>query len=304
MAIIHLQIEIFLLILVGYFCAKKGWLTKQAQSQISNLILMIFLPCSIIKSFQIDLTKEILQSTLLILLISIAIQCFCALLNRYIYAKMPEKRRVCCKYGTIASNASFMGMPIAQGVFGELGLLYASIFILPQRVCMYSSGIALFSNEKNGNAFLKVIMHPCVFSIFIGIVLMLLRMVGIYLPTAVSDTLGAIGSCSTALSMMVIGAILESVDTKHLLDKDVVFYTVVRLVFIPMIILVTLRLLSVDLLSANVCVLLSSMPAASTTAMLAQKYDGDYLFASRLVFVSTFVSMVTLPLITLIFQII
>ncbi len=39
------------------------------------------------------------------------------------------------------------------------------------------------------------------------------------------------------------------------------------------------------------------MPAAMITAMLAEKYGRDSDFASKLIFVSTLLSLVTLPLI-------
>ena len=42
-------------------------------------------------------------------------------------------------------------------------------------------------------------------------------------------------------------------------------------------------------------------PAASLTAVLAAKYDQNSQFASQVVFVSTLLSMVTIPLMTLLF---
>ena len=67
-------------------------------------------------------------------------------------------------------------------------------------------------------------------------------------------------------------------------------------------IMIILRLLHLDILSSNVCILLSAMPAASTTAMLAQKYNQNAEFASRMVFISTLFSLITLPIMTLLFQ--
>lgn len=303
MSIINLQVEIFILILIGYYLAKKGLFSKETQSQMSNMVLTIFLPCSIIKSFQIDLNKEIIQATLIVLLVSFGIQIFYSLLNKVLYNKLPEQRKVICQYGTMVSNAGFMGMPIAQGVFGEVGLLYASIFLLPQRIFMWSYGLALFAKGEKGSIFKKVMTHPCIVSIFIGIFFMILRMFNIYLPTFISETISIVGSCSTALSMLVIGGILSSVDTSNLFDQDVVKYSFYRLLIIPIMILIILRILPIESLPTNLCVLLSAMPAASTTVMLAQKYNADSLFASRVVFVSTLLSMVTLPIITLIFNV-
>ena len=57
----------------------------------------------------------------------------------------------------------------------------------------------------------------------------------------------------------------------------------------------------VDAMLIDVSVLMAAMPAGSTTAMLAASYDGDAPFASGMIFMSTLLSMVTLPLIGLLF---
>ena len=124
----------------------------------------------------------------------------------------------------------------------------------------------------------------------------------IMLPDAVNNTLSAIASCNTALSMFVIGGILSEVDKASFLDKDAFIYSFYRLILLPLIILIIVKIIHIDLLPANLCVLLSAMPVASTTAMLAQKYNGNAIFASKLVFVSTLLSLITLPIITLLFS--
>ena len=118
------------------------------------------------------------------------------------------------------------------------------------------------------------------------------------IPPGVSS----IGSCSTAMSMFVIGGILSDVDRQQLFDKEICLYSFYRLILIPVMIMIILRLLHLDILSSNVCILLSAMPAASTTAMLAQKYNQNAEFASRMVFISTLFSLITLPIMTLLFQ--
>lgn len=304
MAMIELQVEIFLLMAVGYILAKKGYFSRETRTQLSNMVLMVILPCSIVKSFQIDMTKELLMNSLMILISSFGIQILYGLTNKVLYKNMSEDRRTCCQYGTMVSNAGFMGMPIAASVFGTIGLLYASIFLIPQRIFMWSSGLSLFAKQKQGNVLKQVLTHPCIIAVFIGIIFMFLKMQGIELPHFINQTIGAIASCSTAMSMFVIGGILSDVSSDELVDKDAFVYSMVRLLGLPLIILLITRLIHLDILPANVCVLLSAMPAASTTAMLAQKYDGNANFASKLVFMSTLFSLVTLPLITFIFQMI
>lgn len=304
MEIINLQIEIFILLIIGFVLAKKGYFSKETQTQLTNIVLMVVLPCSIVNSFQIDIDKNLLVSTTMILVVSFGIQLLYGLLNRFLYRKLAIDKKICCQYATMVSNAGFMGMPIAQGVFGDIGLLYASVFLIPQRIFMWSSGLALFSKNKNSKVFKQILTHPCIIAVYIGVVLMVLRSVDIFLPTPIEETISLISKCTTALSMLVIGGILSDIDYKHVFDKDTFLYSIYRLLLIPILILVITRVLPIAILPANVCVLLSAMPAASTTVMLAQKYDSDALFASKLVLVSTLLSLVTLPLITVLFNVI
>ena len=132
MEIVNLQIQIFLLLAVGYILAKKNFLSKETRTQMTNIVLMVMLPCSIVMSFQIDLTDKVIQSTISVLFISICIQFFYGFLNKILYNRYSQDKKICLQYGTMVSNAGFMGMPIAQGVFGDIGLLYASVFLIPQ----------------------------------------------------------------------------------------------------------------------------------------------------------------------------
>lgn len=293
----NLQIEVFLLIIVGFTLSKVGYFSEHTRKQVTKIVLTIVLPCSIIQSFEIDVTYELIVSTGLVFLISVGIQFVYLFFNCILWRNQEENRRINCKYGTMVSNAGFMGMPFAQEIFGSVGLLYASIFLIPQRVCMWSYGLSLYAKDQKENVVKKVLTHPCIIAIEIGIVVMVLRMLGIYLPTCVDNTIKAISNCNTALSMIVIGGILSEVNVKELLDKTSWFYSLIRLIVLPLVILLILRLLSIASLPANVCVLLSAMPCASTTAMLAQTYDRDPKFASNLIFVSTLCSMITLPIV-------
>lgn len=302
MEIVNLQIQIFLLLAVGYILAKKNFLSKETRTQMTNIVLMVMLPCSIVMSFQIDLTDKVIQSTISVLFISICIQFFYGFLNKILYNRYSQDKKICLQYGTMVSNAGFMGMPIAQGVFGDIGLLYASVFLIPQRIFMWSSGLSLFTTVDRKNLWKQVMTHPCIIAIYFGVGVMIMKYFGLEMPMPLQTTLSSIGSCSTAMSMFVIGGILSDVDRQQLFDKEICLYSIYRLILIPVMIMIILWLLHLDILSSNVCILLSAMPAASTTVMLAQKYNQNAEFASRMVFISTLFSLITLPIMTLLFQ--
>jgi malate permease and related proteins len=88
-----------------------------------------------------------------------------------------------------------------------------------------------------------------------------------------------------------------------LLDKDLFYYSAIRLLGIPLLILFVMKGLGCDALLTGVTVLLAAMPAGSTTVLLADSYGGNSEYASACVFLSTVLSLVTLPVIsTLLFM--
>ena len=89
--------------------------------------------------------------------------------------------------------------------------------------------------------------------------------------------------------MLVIGMILADADPKTIIDKDVLFYTFIRL-------LIPCWLLHTDSLVMGVSVILAAMPAGATTTILASKYDCEEEFSVKLVVFSTAASLITTPL--------
>ena len=159
MEMIELQIQIFLLAVVGFVLGKKGVLNTETRDHLVDVILMVVLPCSILQSFEMELSPDILISTLNVFLISCGIQFFYWVWNRFFYKNAEEDKKICLKYATMVSNAGFIGMPVASAVYGSLGLLYASVFLLPQRVFMWSYGLSMFTTVSSREV-VKKGAHP------------------------------------------------------------------------------------------------------------------------------------------------
>lgn len=293
--IINLQIEIFMLIFIGYTLGKKGILDKSTRSKLTTMVLSVVLPFAIVKSFNMQLTKDILVSTGLVLIISFLIQLGYHIVNQFLYNHLDQDRKIVSQYATMVSNAGFMGMPVSEAAFGSTGLLYASIFLIPQRIFMWSAGLSLFTSVSKKDLIKKVATHPCIIAIYIGLICMLLRSLGVVFPDFVTMSINSVASCNTGLSMIIIGAILRDVPWSEFLDYQAIRYSILRLVILPLILLFILLAFHIPTDSIQVCVLLTGMPAASTTAMLAQSYDHNPGYASKLIFVSTVLSLITLP---------
>lgn len=293
-SLINLQGMLFLLVAAGVILRKLGILPDSAKQVLTDLVIDLILPCNIISSFLIEFNLDILKGFALIMLIATLIQFGCLIIANTFYNKEPDRRKKVLQYGTVCSNAGFMGNPIAEGVYGAEGLMYASIFLVPQRIVMWSAGVSYFTESPDRKTVVKkVLTHPCIVAVYIGLFFMITQ---ISMPVFLENTIRNVGGCTTAVSMILIGTILAEVKAGSILDKGILKYTLIRLFFIPFLVFIFCRLFPVRPMISGVSVLLTGMPAGSTTAILAAKYDGDYIFATKCVVVTTLLSLVTIPL--------
>ena len=295
--LLDLQITIFFLMMAGYLLTKMKIIPADARKGLSGLLINFVLPCNIIASFMIEFNRSILWDCMIILLVSVCIQIFASVAGQLFYSKKDPGKLAVLKYGTIASNAGFMGNPIAEGLYGVQGLLYASIYLIPQRIVMWSAGITCFTGARGKNVLKKICTHPCIIAVIIGLILMIGQF---SLPSGLEQAIRTSSNCTTAVSMVTIGNILAETHKSDLLKKENPWFCLVRLIIFPLIVLAGCMLAGIGQLVTEVSVVLAGMPAAATTAILAATYDGDSSFAAGVVFLSTLLSLFTIPMLCVI----
>ena len=256
----------------------------------------LVLPCNIIESFlgNWDVSGNFLHNCLAALGISFVIQVVALYLSVLFFAPVSRDKKNIFRYGLIVSNSSFIGIPVVGELYGNLGVLYTSFFQIPIRIMMWTAGLSLFTNVDKKESFQKLIKHPCIIAIMIGTFLMLSS---VSLPPFLGNTISGLSKCTTPLSMITVGAMFANSKWSDFLDPSILYYCFIRLIVFPAIVFGAVRLLGIDLVLGNVAVLLSAMPMAATTAILADKYNYNGETASRSIFVSTLLSIVTLPVI-------
>lgn len=310
-----LQCMMFFLVAFGAILKKKGILKEESRGIITDLVLYGFLPCNIINSFRMEFNLDILKRFALILTVSLLVQVVSYILSCVLYNHKPYEVKRVLQYCTIVSNSGFLGLPIAEGIFGAEGMMYASVFIIPMRVMMWSAGIACFTASPDMKSVIKkVAVHPCIIAVYIGLALMIFQgpLGTVYeLVVQTAGPLGAVvrtltmaldkavrsaGSCTTASTMLLIGTMLADVRLKDMLNPDALLISAIRLGILPGLVLLGCSLFRLNPLVAGVCVLITGMPAGSTSAILAAKYGCDYTFATKCIVVSTLLSMLTIPI--------
>lgn len=284
----------FIIIAIGFLITKKGIFSAKARTDVTDIVLYVVLPCNIFSSFSKDVSPEVLRQCGVVLIVSTCMHLFYTLLTKVLYRKARPERREVMQYATIISNSGFMGLPVIASVFGQTGMLYGSIVLIPLRIFMWTAGLSLFTTTAAKDKIKTVATHPCIWAVILGFIYLLLPF---ELPEFLAGTISTVGNCTTTLSMLVVGSLLSGVELKSVIDKDCFYYSFLRLAAIPAVVFGVLLLLRVDKLVTGVAVLSAAMPAATVTAMLAEKYGRDAKFASKMLFVSTALSLVTLPIV-------
>ncbi|HPB41506.1 MAG TPA: AEC family transporter [Sphaerochaeta sp.] len=291
-----LQGQLLLLIAAGALVRRLKLIDEEGQAALTNVVLYVTLPCSILLSFMMEVDHSLLSHLLVVFLLSAGVQVFSFTLSKLHYRNVEESKRNVLRYGLLVSNAGFMGLPIAGLLFGQLGYIYASIYLIPQRVVMWSAGLALFGdrNQSFGVRMKQVAVHPCMIAVYLGFLLMFTSLA---LPSFVTKTLASLGNSTTALSMLLIGSLLaEPGQNPFHADRSLLHFTVLRLLVIPLASFLICRMIGIDPVITGAGVILAAMPGGSTTVILASKYGSDTAYASKLVVFSTLLSLLSIPL--------
>ena len=174
--------------------------------------------------------------------------------------------------------------------------MYASIFLIPMRIVMWSVGTTYFVADAEidkKKVIRNILTHPCLVAVYLGLVCMVTQ---VRLPAVITETVRYIGSCNSAITMFIVGTILADVKLSTIFSRDTLLIGLVRLLALPAAALGIGTLLRLGGVPLGVSVLMTGMPAGATAAIFAARYHSDAPFATRCVVMTTLSSMLTLPL--------
>ena len=141
---------------------------------------------------------------------------------------------------------------------------------------------------------LKRIVNPAFLSGALAAVLYVLRAP---VPSVILDGCSFMGQATSPCAMLIIGSVLAGVPFKEIFTEwRAIPYTVIRLVGLGALMAFLLSFLDVDPVLKGVLILMASMPAATNSTMLCSIYGGNRELSAKLIFISTALSAVTIPL--------
>lgn len=290
---------ILLLILVGYFTVKKGMFTKESLGSITSFLLYIITPCLIVSSFLSAESGKLDGWTLLLAVVLPALSIVISIAVSYLFFRRePLGRRRVLRFSTVFCNVGFMGIPLVEGIVGSEGVLYGSFFIAVFNIFCWTYGYVMMGG---GKVRLKaLLLNPGVIGIVIGLPLYLLD---VPVPALIERPIALISGLNTPLAMIVVGGYIAQVKLRAFVSDLAVYkMAVLRLVVAPLLYLALVWLLRPDETLLMSTVIQAATPVAANCVLFAVQYGSDAELASKSVAVSTALSVVTIPLLTVLVQ--
>lgn len=303
MTALYLSIELVIMIAIGFVVWRAGFVDEKFDSSLTAFILNIALPCMIIKSFDAPFSSQELRNCVILVIVGLGILAVSFGVGQGCY-------KLCgggytgriLRFGAMFTNFSFVGMPVVEQLYGQTGLLYFVVFLVPIRMIYYSAARPLLSPPgvtfARESALQRIMgwFSPPVIAVFIGLILYISQL---QLPTVVDDVITDLGKICSPMGMILCGISLGKHKLIKLMNPRNLLMPLVRNLIMPAIIIVILYFLPVDPLISKVIVIFAALPVASLTAAFTIQYDPEpeaWLESAGAVLFSIIACAVTLPL--------
>ena len=295
-ALIVLQqiIVMFLLILIGYFLFRKAVLTNETTQSITVLLNKYVVFFVLLRSFQRPFDPHLGYSLGVTLIGCAAVFLLSILLVNRLFSPAASAnyadRRACA----VLSNNGFMALPLLDAMYGSDGVFLGAASIACMAIVLWTYGVHQLSGGKEGFGIRNILVNPALIATVCGAALFCSP---VKLPTLVYRAVDFMGDLNTPLAMLALGCFLAQVDLRRCFTDAAVWrVAAVRLLLIPAVTIVLLLVLPLDHMSKVVLLTGAAAPCALASAMFGQLYGTDYLFSTRVIALSTLLSVVTLPL--------
>ena len=298
------MITLFAIVVVGYVAGKLGYLGGDFDRQLSRLVINITCPALILSS---SMTGELpdRQFILPLLLISvityIVLTAVAFLLPRYLTRRTDDRGVI--GFALMFGNVGFMGYPVVASIFGYEAVFYAAVLNVVNTFAVFTVGTVLITgkSEVGKSRFEKKVLYSTpMLSAYLTMLIVALRIDNI--PDYVSQPLTMIGNITVPAALLIIGSSMSQLSLRSLMGNGTVYMTTAfRLAVLPLGIhfLMTAFGFSPFVVSINTVVI--AMPVATYGTILCLKYGKDITMMTEVTFITTLLSMLTIPLLVTFF---
>lgn len=296
--------QLFLMIFFGFLLVRKKLLKSEDSKVISMIILYVASPCAILNSFMIEFTQDKFIGLGIAFLGAIFVHViFIPLAN--LIARVTGFTPI-EKATIIYSNSGNLIIPLVGAILGKEWVLYTSGYMVVQTILLWTHAKNLVCNEKTYD-FKKIFFNINILAIITGICLFVFQ---IQLPDIIVGTMDTVGGMIGALAMIVIGMLIGDMNLIDIFrEKRTYLIALMRLIVFPLIVVVIFKFTGLTHLTndANqillITTLAASAPPAAMITQFAQLYNKHPGYASIMNVMGVMFSILTMPFIIMIYQI-
>ena len=304
MTIVITMCKLLFAMALGYYLNKKDLLTPMVSRKMSSIVVDVTVPLLIINSMGSVSGGE--QKTVLTALFSGAL----------LYAVFPLVGLLVCRIlhppkGTegvyqcmlMFANTAFMGYPVIQALYGSTSIFYTSIFNFGYNILFFSYAAFLIDKDAGASSRFEPKRLLSV-GVIVGVLTIVMYFTGIKLPAVILEPCGFVGNITTPMSMLIIGSNMANYSLKEMFGEwRLYIMTLLRLIVMPVLTVLYLKVWTDNALLIAMCAMTIGMPIGSMLAMATSKYELQGKIGSMAVVMTTLCSMVTIPVLALVFKV-
>lgn len=289
-------INMFFFMAIGYVFRKKNILDVYAGGAISRLIVNVFLPAMVIRSFSDNFKLDVISDKIMIIVISVIVLMLTAVLSIYlakIFSKDKSTQGI-YMYSFTIPNLGYMGYPLIQAIFGDAALLDAMIYCMPYNVYIYTVGIRVLTSLKN-TSIKGLLLNPSIMAMLVGAIL---GLTDIQLPGLVRSILVTAESCVSPCAMILTGTVFARINMKSVFtDWRSYAASAIRLLIIPLFFLAVFKAINLPNNWILPCVAILAMPLGVNSVVFPEAYGGDAESGAKVCFMAAILALFTIPVV-------
>ncbi len=293
---INQLINMFFFMAIGYIFRKKGILDIHAGGALSRLIVNVFMPAMVVRSFSRDFKLDVITDKLMIVLLSCVVLLVTSVLAVYLARLFSKDRGTqgIYMYSFTIPNLGYMGYPLVGAIFGEAALLDTMVYCLSYNVFIYTIGMQVLTSQRSKSV-LGLLTNPTIVAMLVGAVL---GLCDITLPNTVIGILDTATACVSPCAMILTGTVFARLDVKSMFVSWRSYAaSAIRLLGIPLVALAILKLCGVPQNWILPCVAILAMPLGLNSVIFPEAYGGDSESGAKVCFMSAILAVVTIPIV-------
>lgn len=300
----EVMMTLFAILVVGYVAGKLGYMGGEFDKRLSTLVIKVTCPALILSS---AMTGELPDRGLILPLLGISLLTYIILtgvalwLPRYLTKQKDDEGVV--GFALMFGNVGFMGYPVVASIFGHQAVFYAAVLNVVNTFAVFTVGTILVNGDLgDGKRFQKKVLYSSpMIAAYLAMLIVALGIDGI--PGIISQPLTMIGNITVPAALLIIGSSMKQLSPRMMLGNRTVYVTsLFRLLFIPLGFYYLCRVLGFDSYVVNINTVVIAMPVATYGTILCLKFGRDTTLITEVTLITTLLSMLTIPLLTLLFS--